>query len=624
VHSTLPPNALTQRGNRGFPALARLKADVTLAQAQAEMTAINARLERAYPETNEKRSAHVSLLANEVFQNVRPAVSLLFGAVALVLLIACANVASLLLARSEARRREMSLRRALGADDRQLVRLLLIESALLVVLGGGLGWVLAQWTGDALLALSPVQLPSFAAPSTDWRTVAFVALIAIVTTVGISLTPLAGVRGGSLAQSLREGAVAQRGAGRVATLRLIVVGEVAVAVALLVGAALLGRSFSALLDFNPGFNPDGVLAVRLQLPAPPANPNQSTLAPPNAAPAPPTAPTGPGPLALLDAVKGLPGVRHAALTSSVPLADAGAIFYAAEGMTGVDATNRPRAFVHRVTPGYFDTMGMRLIEGRDFVMSELGVDSTAVVVSRKVVDRFWPGQSGIGRRVKQGSLEAKTPWLSIVGVVDEANLRGIPRNPTADPDLYFPFNQRARGFAALIRTDGDPVSLAGAARAAVQQAAPGVAVFNAQTLDSLVATQLAPARFLSWLTGAFALVALTLAVIGIYGMLSYWVRRRTSEIGIRAALGANHTRLLSLVVGQAMSMAALGVLVGAALAAALTRLIESQLYAVQAMDWISFVTTAAVMLLAAIAASLAPALRALRLNPITALRTTAG
>jgi putative ABC transport system permease protein len=624
VRSSLPPNALTQRGNRGFPALARLKAGVSVEQAQAEMTAINLQLERAYPDTNEKRSAAVSPLANEVFQNVRPAVSLLFGAVALVLLIACANVASLLLARSEARRREMSLRRALGADDRQLVRLLLIESALLVLLGGGLGFVLAQWTGDALLALSPVQLPSFAVPAADWRTVGFVALIGVLTTVGISLTPLAGVSGGSLSQALREGAVAQRGAGRVRTLRLIVVGEVAVAVALLVGAALLGRSFSALLDFDPGFRPEGVLAMRLQMPLPPASPAAATTTSGDAAPAPPPAAAGPGPIALLDTVRGLPGVRQAALTSSVPLADASAIFYAAEGMTGVDATNRPRAYQHRITPGYFETLGMRIVEGRDFALSEMGLESSAVIVSRKVVDRFWPGEGGVGRRIKPGSLDSKTPWLTIVGVVDEANLRGIPRNPTADPDLYFPFNQRARGFAVLLRTDGEPSALAGAARAAVQQAAPGVAVFNARALDSLVAAQLAPARFLSWLTGAFATVALTLAVIGIYGMLSYWVRRRTSEIGIRAALGANQSRLLSLVVGQALAMAAVGVLVGAILAAGLTRLIETQLYAVRPMDWVSFVVTAAVMLLAAMAASLAPALRALRLNPIVALRSTSG
>ncbi len=610
VQTSLSRDALAQRGNRSFPALARLKEGVSLQSAQAEMTAICAQLEKAYFETNEKRSAEVSPLANEVFQDVRPAVSLLFGAVGLVLLIACANVTSLLLARSEARRREMSLRRAIGAMDRQLVRLLLIESALLVVLGGGLGWLLAQWTGEALLNLSPVQLPSFALPETDWRTLAFVSLVGVLTTVGIGLTPLGSLGGGSLAQSLREGAVESRGAGRVSTLRLIVVGEVAVAVALLVGAALLGRSFAALLDFDPGFRPENVLSLRVQLPLPPTGAS---------APA-PAATQGLGALAMLDSLRGLPGVRNASFTTSVPLADSSAIFYSAEGQSNVDATNRPRAYTHRITPGHFDTLGMKFVEGRDFAFSEMGVQSTAVIVSKKVVERFWPGQRAGGRRIKRGDLASETPWLTIVGVVDEANLRGIPRNPTADPDLYFPFNERARFFAALLRTDGDPVSAASAARATLERAEPGVAVFNVQPLDSLVATQLAPARFLSWLIGALAVMALTLAVIGIYGMLSYWVRRRTAEIGIRAALGANRTRLLGLVVGQALAMAAIGVGVGAALAAGLTRFIETELYAVEPMDWVSFGGTAAVMLTAAVVASLAPALRALRLDPIMALR----
>ena len=614
ARTTYPPEMFNQRGNRSFLAVARLKQGVSQPQAQAEMNAINAQLEQAYFATNEKRSALVSPLAVQVFQNVRPAVSVLFGAVALVLLIACANVASLLLARSEVRRREMSLRRALGAEDRQLIRLLLLESALLVILGGGFGWVVSNWTSSALFALSPVQLPSFAEPATDWRTVGFVALLAVVLTVGIGLTPLASVGRGSLAQALREGAVASRGAGRVSTLRFIVIGEVAIAVALLVGAALLGRSFAALLDFDPGFRAEGVLTLRLRLPLPPAPPAGTTAA----APAPPA--TGPGPLQLLESLEALPGVKNASLTSSVPLADAGAVFYSAEGMTNVDASNRPRAFVHRIAPGYFETLGMRLADGRDFALTDLSPDATAVIVTRKVVTRFWPGDGGVGRRIKLGDLTNTSPWLTIVGVVEDANLRGIPQNPTADPDLFFPFNTRARSFAALLKTDGDPSAVASAARAAVQRAEPGVAVFNVQSLDSLVETQLAPARFLSWLTGIFAAIAITLAVIGIYGMLSYWVRRRTAEIGIRAALGANRSRLLSLVVGQALMMALVGVGLGAALAAALSRFIASQLYSVQPMDWVSFAATAGVMLIAAVVASLAPALRALRLNPIIALR----
>ena len=609
---TLGDRAMNDRGTRSFPVMARLKAGVTIEQAQSEMTLINAQLEQAHPATNEKRSAEVISLADNVFQNVRPAVTVLFGAVGLVLLIACANVASLLLARSEARRREVALRRAIGAEDAQLARLQLIESAMLVVLGGGIGWLFANWIGDALLALSPVQLPSFAEPALDWRTLAFSSALGVMTTVAIGLAPLVNLRNTSLAQSLREDAAATRGGGA-KTLRFIVVGEVAVAVALLVGAALLGRSFAALLAFDPGFNPENVLAMRVQLPLP---------ASADGAAQPPTTP-GVEALAMHEALAGLPGVRHVSLSSSVPLAGATAIFYSAEGQPPSDATNRPRAFVHRVTPGHFETLGIRLIDGRDFSMAEMSADSTAVIVSRNVAQRFWPGQSAIGRRIKRGSADSEGPWLSIIGVVEEANLRGIPRNPTADPDLYFPFNVRARFFAALLRTDGDPTAVVSAARAALQRAEPGIAIFNVQTIDTLVATQLAPARFLSWLTGAFAIIALVLAVIGLYGMLSYWVRRRTAEIGIRAALGANRSRLLGLVVGQAITMATLGVVIGAMLAAALTRFIAASLFGVQPMDWVSFGATTLIMLAAALAASVAPAVKAVRLDPVRALRSGA-
>jgi putative ABC transport system permease protein len=619
VAATFAPAAMKNRGSRGFAPIARLAAGVTLEAAQAEINAVCAQLEKAYPETNEKRSASVSPLANEIFQQVRPAVALLFGVVALVLLIACANVASLLLSRSEARRREMSLRRALGAENRQLVRLLVAESALLVIFGGGLGWVLAQWTGEALLALSPVQLPSFAAPATDWRTVAFVATIGILTTVSIGLTPLASLGGESLAQSLREGAVAARGGGRVSALRFIVVGEVALAVALLVGASLLARSFAALLDFDPSFKAEGVLTLRAQYPLPPPAPAAATAA----ASAQSAAPPGVSTFAVLDGLRALPGVGNASLTTAIPLVDAGAIFYSAEGMPPADATNRPRSYVQRVSTGHFDTLGMKLVEGRDFTASELARGNTSVIVSEKVATRFWPGQSALGRRIKQGDAASSSPWMTIIGVVGEANLRGIPRNPTADPDLYLPFAESTRVFAVVIKTDGDPSSLAGPAREALRRINPAVAVFDVQSLSELVDAQLAAAKFLSWVTGAFAVVALTLALIGIYGTLSYWVRRRTAEIGIRAALGADRSRVLGLVVGQAMTLTMIGVVMGAMLAAALGRFVQTQLFAVQPIDWVSFAGTAAVMVLAALIASVAPAIRALRIDPMVALRADA-
>jgi putative ABC transport system permease protein len=395
---------------------------------------------------------------------------------------------------------------------------------------------------------------------------------------------------------------------------------VALAVALLVGAALLTRSFTALLNFNPGFEADGVLTLRAQYPLPPAPPPQPDASgAPAAVPAPPP---GVSTVAVLDELRALPGVRGASLTTAVPLVDAGAIFYSAEGMPPVDATNRPRAYVQRVTTGHFDVLGMTLVDGRDFAPAELVRGNTSVIVSESVAKRFWPNQSAIGRRIKQGDLSSQAPWLTIVGVVREANLRGIPRNPTADPDLYLPFAESTRVFAIALKTDSDPSGLAGPARDALRRINPAVAVFNVQALSALVDSQLSAARFLSWVTGSFAVVALTLSIIGIYGTLSYWVRRRTSEIGIRAALGANRSSVLTLVVGQAMLLTVVGMAIGALLAVALGRLVQAQLYAVQAIDWLSFSVTAGVMLVAALIASLAPAIRALRVNPIVALRSS--
>jgi predicted permease len=606
--SAISPNELAARGDRGFAVLARLGVGVSLAAAQAEMDNINLQLATAYPGSNDKRAAEVSPLSNEVFGPVRPAVSLLFGGVALVLLLACANVASLLLGRSEARRREFSLRRAMGADDRQLVRLLLCESAWLVVVGGGLGWLLALWAGDALIALSPMQLPSFAAPGIDWRVLLFVSALGLGTTVLIGLTPLGTLgRGESLAQHLREGALDSRGGTGTRTLKAIVIGEVAMTVALLTVAALLLRSFAGLLSFDPGFDPKGVLSLQVQLQLS-ASQDQ------------PAGDQGLDALALVDDLKALPGVAAASLTSDVPLQGASAIFYSAEGQIEEDAQTRPRAYVHRVTPGHFDALGLRMLDGRDFATSELGIDSTAVIVSEGVAARFWPGQTAVGRRIKRGSLGADLPWLTIVGVVEDANLRGIPRNPTGDPDLYFPYNERARAFAVLLRTTGDPASLAGPARDVLRRRDAGTAVFGEQTLEALVGEELASARFLSWLLSAFAALALALSIIGIYGVLAYWVGRRAREFGVRAALGASSTRLVGLVIGQGLLLAVVGIVVGATAAVWLAGLAQSQLYGVGRFDPVSLAGTAAVMLLTAGLASLLPALRVLRADPMAVLR----
>jgi predicted permease len=611
--ASTPPQARAARGSRGFPALARLAPGVSLAQAQADVTNVARQLEQAYPQTNEKRGVEVSPLANEVFGQIRPAISLLFGAVGFVLVIACASVASLLLARTESRRREFSLRRAIGADERRLVRLMLSESAWVVTLGGTVGIILSMWAGDALLALSPVQLPSFAAPGLDWRTLGFVVGLGVLITVVIGLSPLRSTRNHSLAQDLREGAVEARGGATGRTLQAIVACQIAVTVTLLVGAALFGRSFAALAKFDPGFQADGVLSMRVQLPvvagaqAAPPGQGQSVDA-------------GAASLALLEDLRGLPGVTHAALASSVPLGGQGAIFYSAEGMGEVDATNRPRAYLHRVSPDYVETIGLRLVEGRAFGPTDLGANATNVMVTAAMARRFWPGESALGRRIKQGDLSGQSPWWTIVGVLQDANLRGIPQNPTQDPDIFLPFNERSRGFAVLLRTGPDPDSLVRPATELMRRREAGAAVFSAQALTTLVDQQLAASRFLTWLTGVFAGTALTLAIIGIYGLLAYSVGQRTREIGVRAALGANRGQLMSLVVGQGLTLAAIGVAAGGLAAAGLGRFVETQLYAVQPLDIVSFAATAGVMILTAFIASLIPALRALRIDPINALR----
>jgi predicted permease len=387
---------------------------------------------------------------------------------------------------------------------------------------------------------------------------------------------------------------------------------------LLVGAVLFGRSFAALARFDPGFESDGVLTMRVQLPIDSRR---------DAGGAAPLAQGGAGQvdagapaLALLEDLRGLPGVTQAALASSVPLGGQGAIFYSAEGMGAVDATNRPRAFLHRVSPGYVETIGLRVIDGRPFGATDLGATATNVMVTQAMAQRFWPGESAVGRRIKSGDLTSDNPWWTIVGVVQDANLRGIPVNPTRDPDIFLPFNERSRGFAVLLKTGGDPSLLLKPATEVMRRVDAGMAVFAPQPLSELVDQQLAASRFLTWLTSVFAGTALTLAIIGIYGLLAYWVGQRTREIGVRAALGANRSQLMGLVVGQGLMLALIGVAAGGLAAAALGRFVETQLYSVQPLDIVSFAITAGIMIATTFIASLVPALRTLRIDPINALR----
>jgi putative ABC transport system permease protein len=613
------PSRVGERGSRGFQVLGRLTPGVTVAQAQADLDAVARRLETTYPDTNAKRGVDVIPIDVELFGDLRPALLTLMAAVAFVLLIACANVANLLIARSEARQREIALRTALGAGWARLLRQLVTEGCVLTALGAVAGVLLAQVAMRALIAASPVTFPSFVEPQIDARVMLFTVAVSLAGGLLLGIAPAVHARVSRLGEALKDSSRGSDGRRATRMRSVLVVAEVSLAVVLLVGAGLMIRTVRNLATLNPGFDPGSALSLRISIPRGAAPDASSTAAAPAAAPAPPP-PLVASARVVLDRVKAVPGVASASIVSDVPLSGGGsAIFYTAEGQLPVDAQSVPRAYVHRITPEFFATMRVPMKAGRTFTDTEMTLDSIAVIVSERVVTRFWPGQDPIGKRIKQGGLTNRSPWLSIVGVVGEMKYRGLPNNPTPDPDLYFPFVDRAQQVALVVRTSTAPASLAPSVRAAVRGVDSTITIYDVTPLNELVGRQTAQSRFTMWLMGIFAGCALMLAVVGIYGVMSYLVTQRTREIGIRLALGADGSDILRLVVGNGARMIGAGIVIGVAAAVALQRLVASLLFGVSAADAASLF---AVVLLAAVAlvACYLPALRATRVSPLNALR----
>jgi putative ABC transport system permease protein len=615
--AVLDAEEAAERGTRWFPAVARLKRGANREQAQAELDVISEQLQKAYPNTNEKRAVEVAPLVNEVFGEIRPALLVILGAVGFVLLIACANVASLLLGRAEARNREIAIRAALGALRRDLLRQLGAEALTLSFAGGTLGLLVAEWGIAGLMAASPVEFPTYVKVHIDEVAIAFTAILCLGTGAVLGVAPAFMVPLKRLHDALRD-ASSRTTFGR-ASLRFrsaLVTAEVALSLILLVGAGLLIRSFQRLSVLNPGFRPEGLLTLRVSLPRLPEAARGSPAAAPE-----------PDPRAIsasrqiLESLRPLPGLTSAALVSDVPLSgEGGAIFYTAEGQPPVNAQNMPRAYLHRVSPGFFTTLGIRLLHGRDFSQKEMQGEDQAVIVSENVVRRFWPGRDPIGKRVKGGGPNSKSPWLTIVGVVDETKYRGLPRNPTPDPDVYLPFSERARNFAVLVRTAGDPAGLAGSVQDAVRSVDKTAVTYNVLTMTERVRRQMARSRFTSWLMGIFAGIAVALAMIGLYGVMAHSVEQRTREIGIRMALGAAREEILRMVALRGLIIAGVGALIGIGGALALTRFMEGLLYGVSPRDWLVFAAVTLAILLIAALASYIPARRATRVDPMTALR----
>jgi len=601
---------LKERDQRWLSTVARLKPGVTLAQAQAEMDAISRRLEQAYPDSNRSRGARVTMLYDQFFGGVQLTLWILLGAVGCVLLVACANVANLLLQRAAGRSTEMAVRLALGATSQRLIRQLLTESLLLALIGGALGVLLALWSVDFLARLSPMTFPSFVKLTLDARVLGFSLLISVLTAAIFGLAPALQAARPALSEALKAGGRnSSGGLGRNRLLNSLVVSEIALALTLLIGAGLMIRSLQRLQAVDPGFNTERLLTMRVSLPAQSYREDQLVAFSQQ----------------LRERLQALPGAQSVALASDLPLSGStSARPIELEGRPATTAEGEIRMYRHRVTPGFFSTLGIPLIKGRDFTAGDHAQAPGAVIISEALARRYWPNEDPIGKRLREDShgLSTPSPWLSVVGVAAEVKYRGLPQNPNADPDVYFPLLQRpSRDLFLAARSSVDPDSLVAAVRAELRKLDPNLPVYGVTTMAARVANQTTQSRFTAWLLGVFGALALVLAAVGIYSVMAYAVEQRSREIGVRVALGARAGDVLKMVIGQGMRLTLLGVGLGLGAALALTQLMKRLLFGVAAADPLTYAAIALLLTLVALLACWIPARRATKVDPVIALRS---
>jgi putative ABC transport system permease protein len=596
-----------QRVRRGryASAFARLKPGVIIEQAQAEMSGIAAALEQQYPEFDAKWGVNLVPFREQFAGDIRPALLVLLGAVAFVLLIACANVANLLLARAAARQKEMAIRLAIGASRARLVRQLLIESTVLACIGGAAGLLLALWGVDALVALGPKELLPTGGARLNGVVLAFTLVVSLATGLIFGLAPALEASRTNLNDTLKEGGRAMAAAGRSQRVRnLLVIAEVAMALVLLVGAGLLLKSFARLQSVDPGFNPNHLLTARVSLPQAKYQKPEQTLDFFRKA---------------VERVRQIPGVQSASMVNFLPFSGPGAA-------TRFWVANRPEpppgqfptTDVRVCERDYFHMMGIPLIKGRTFSEREEATKSDVVIINAAMAREFFPDEDPIGKRIHINMMP-NPPACEIIGVVGDVKYAGL--DMPARAMAYWPHVELTYPFMTLVaRTDGDPLSYVTALRSEVQALDNDQPIASVYTMEQLLSESVARARFSTTLLTIFAFIALLLAAVGIYGVMSYSVTQRTHEIGIRMALGANNRAVMRMVIGQGMMIAVIGVAAGLAASFALTRLLASLLFGTSATDPATFVAIALVLMGVALGACFIPARRATRVDPMVALR----
>ena len=594
----------------GILPVARLKPGATIAQARAEMQTISKRLEQQYPIYNTGCSSDVILAHDQLVQSSRPALLLLLGAVSFVLLIACVNVANLLLARASARGREVAIRTAMGAGRVRIVRQLLTESVILSLAGAGLGLLLGWSALGPLLKISASSLPQGAVVGLDRWVLAFTAGVAILTGLLFGIFPALRTAKLDLRETLNEssrGSTAGPGHHRLGN--TLVSLEIALALLLLVGAGLLLRSFSRMQDVPPGFQADHLFVADVPV-------SQASYAKPEQ--------RFEFYDRLVDRARTLPGVLAAGAATFLPVSGGGSVIhFNIAGRPPKSASDFTAAGYRAVTPGYFETLGFRLLRGRLFTPADRENAPAVCIINASMAKVYFPDINPLGQHMQLGATPVKEiPMMEIVGVVGDVS-PGLGTDPQAE--MYLPYRQ-ADGLlpvfqlSMVMRTAGDPLLQTSALRSALSQIDPNQPLVKVRTMEENMATTVAQPRFRAWLIGIFAVLALVLSAVGVYGVMSYTVTQRTNEIGIRVTMGAQPQDVFHIIVGEAMRLAILGVGVGLAAAFALTRLLRSFLFGISAYDPLTFIGVSVLLTAVAIAASYFPARRATLVDPLVALR----